>query len=552
MNGKLFEESWQPAAFDRQMRDMLLEACAFDWGKISPAIFGSMFQEVMNQTERRNFGAHYTSEKNIQKLIKPLFLDELYAEFEKAKGSKDKLEELHKKIASLHFLDPACGCGNFLIITYRELRDLELEFLKELYRKHKSFLDVRLFIQVDVDQFAGMSKLRITKGEGENYELGITNDDRVLVVPKSRIAANGDYNLSGERYRESTLASNVFPLVRIGHICIINPRKNQLSDLSPDTLVSFVPMADINEHQMIFQPIAEKLLSEVTSSYTYFEDNDVLFAKVMPCFENGKAGIAKGLINGIGFGSSEFYVLRSSDQVLPEFLYFCINHPFFRDPAVAQMTGTGGLQRVLRDYVENSKIPLPPIAIQKEIVTEIEGYQKVINGARAVIDNYRPHIAINPDWEMVKLSDVCEGILTGPFGTSLHQSDYVVDEIPVINPQNIVDGIIIPDMTKTISELTRDRLKEFTIYEHDILIARRGEMGRCGLVTKEMTGWLCGTGCFVIRLKPVCDVSFVYFQLTSPRIKSRLEEQAVGVTLKNLNQGILSELEIPVPLIETP
>ncbi|MCX5934571.1 MAG: hypothetical protein NTU99_07260, partial [Pseudanabaena sp. LacPavin_0818_WC45_MAG_42_6] len=155
VNGKLFEEPLQPAAFDREMREILLKACAFDWGKISPAIFGSMFQAVMNQTERRNLGAHYTSEKNIQKLIRPLFLDDLYVEFEKAKGSKGKLEELHQKIADLHFLDPACGCGNFLIITYRELRDLELEILKELYRKHKSFLDVRLFIQVDVDQYAG-------------------------------------------------------------------------------------------------------------------------------------------------------------------------------------------------------------------------------------------------------------------------------------------------------------------------------------------------------------------------------------------------------------
>ena len=156
VNGKLFEETVKPATFDKPMREMLLKACAFDWGKISPAIFGSMFQAVMNQTERRNLGAHYTSEKNIQKLIKPLFLDDLYTEFEKAKGSKGKLETLHKKIANLHFLDPACGCGNFLIITYRELRDLEIKILRELYRKDEGFVDVRIFIQVDVDQFAGI------------------------------------------------------------------------------------------------------------------------------------------------------------------------------------------------------------------------------------------------------------------------------------------------------------------------------------------------------------------------------------------------------------
>jgi hypothetical protein len=155
VNGKLFEEALLPASFDRGMREMLLKACALDWGKISPAIFGSMFQAVMNPKERRNLGAHYTSEKNIQKLIKPLFLDNLYAEFEKIKGSKAKLQEFHKKLASLYFLDPACGCGNFLIITYRELRELEIKVLRELY-KYDKFVDIKIFIQVDVDQFAGI------------------------------------------------------------------------------------------------------------------------------------------------------------------------------------------------------------------------------------------------------------------------------------------------------------------------------------------------------------------------------------------------------------
>lgn len=156
INGKLFEEVLQPAAFDLKMREMLLEACALDWGKISPAIFGSMFQAVMNPKERRNLGAHYTSEKNIQKLIKPLFLDDLYLEFEKAKSSRGKLQALHTKIATLHFLDPACGCGNFLIITYRELRDLEIMILLELNKSGQLVTDISSIIQVDVDQFAGI------------------------------------------------------------------------------------------------------------------------------------------------------------------------------------------------------------------------------------------------------------------------------------------------------------------------------------------------------------------------------------------------------------
>ena len=138
VNGKLFEETLPPAAFDSQMREMLLRACSLDWGSISPVIFGSMFQAVMNPEERRNLGAHYTSEKNIQKVIKPLFLDDLYDEFEKAKGNRNRLNELHKKISSLHFLDPACGCGNFLIISYRELRQLEILILRELAQLHRN------------------------------------------------------------------------------------------------------------------------------------------------------------------------------------------------------------------------------------------------------------------------------------------------------------------------------------------------------------------------------------------------------------------------------
>lgn len=155
VNGKLFEEPLQLASFSSRMREILLECSALDWGKISPAIFGSMFQSVMNPEERRNLGAHYTSEKNILKLIKPLFLDELHEEFRKVKSNKNKLREFHQKLGSLKFLDPACGCGNFLIITYRELRLLELEVLKVLYGKQQ-VIGIDQIMLVDVDQFYGI------------------------------------------------------------------------------------------------------------------------------------------------------------------------------------------------------------------------------------------------------------------------------------------------------------------------------------------------------------------------------------------------------------
>ena len=155
VNGKLFEEALPIAAFNSKMREIFLECSALDWGKISPAIFGSMFQSVMNPEERRNLGAHYTSEKNILKLIKPLFLDELKEEFNKVKSNKNKLIEFHKKLGTLKFLDPACGCGNFLIITYRELRLLELKVLKVLYGTQQ-VIGIDQIMNVDVDQFYGI------------------------------------------------------------------------------------------------------------------------------------------------------------------------------------------------------------------------------------------------------------------------------------------------------------------------------------------------------------------------------------------------------------
>lgn len=155
VNGKLFEEILPTASFDSKMRQALLDCTYIDWSKISPAIFGSMFQSVMNPQERRNLGAHYTSETNILKLIKPLFLDELWSEFESIKDNKNKLPEFHKKLSTLRFLDPACGCGNFLVITYRELRLLEFEVLKAL-NKGMRFLDVSQILWVDVDQFSGI------------------------------------------------------------------------------------------------------------------------------------------------------------------------------------------------------------------------------------------------------------------------------------------------------------------------------------------------------------------------------------------------------------
>jgi type I restriction-modification system DNA methylase subunit len=166
VNGSLFEGTLAQCYFDEAVRNTLIECAELDWSEISPAIFGSLFQAIMHfddeaanakTKKRREFGAHYTSEENILKTINPLFMDDLRAEFEKIRRSKPKLAAFHQKLAHLNFFDPACGCGNFLIIAYRELRLLELDVIKALFGKRQvAQIDVDTLILCNVHQFHGI------------------------------------------------------------------------------------------------------------------------------------------------------------------------------------------------------------------------------------------------------------------------------------------------------------------------------------------------------------------------------------------------------------
>ena len=160
INGNLFKRRVSSVRFDKDMVRLLLEASQFNWENVSPAIFGSLFQSVMDKGERRATGSHYTSEENILKLINPLFMDELRAEFETIRdlrsGTRIKeLEKFHEKLSRLKFFDPACGAGNFLIITYKKLRELEMDVIAEYNLKNK-VLDIKRLIKINVDQFYGI------------------------------------------------------------------------------------------------------------------------------------------------------------------------------------------------------------------------------------------------------------------------------------------------------------------------------------------------------------------------------------------------------------
>lgn len=170
VNGGMFA-AYLPVVFaSRQVRDTIIACAAFDWSQVSPAIFGSMFQSVMDEKQRHDLGAHYTSEKNILKVIGPLFLDALHEELEAAKTNREKLAALQDKLATITLLDPACGCGNFLVVAYRELRKIENEIIARLYKKGSEKVEAgHMVLPLGVD-LKTISKLSVERMYGIEIE----------------------------------------------------------------------------------------------------------------------------------------------------------------------------------------------------------------------------------------------------------------------------------------------------------------------------------------------------------------------------------------------
>ncbi len=195
-----------------------------------------------------------------------------------------------------------------------------------------------------------------------------------------------------ENYRPHIHIDPEWPMEKIEDVCVVNPNKSEVSSLDGSTLVSFVPMADMSENSIYFEPRECKELKNVGNSYTYFRDSDVLIAKVTPCFENGKAGIAKCLQNGIGFGSSEYFVLRSNGDVLPTWVFLCVATIEFRNWAIPQMTGTGGLQRVPKSVLKSYRIPVPDLNTQIGFVSELEAEHATVDANGDLIESFENKI----------------------------------------------------------------------------------------------------------------------------------------------------------------
>lgn len=417
--------------------------------------------------------------------------------------------------------------------------------------------DSILFVKLNNDGFDLGAQRREIKGSEipdvvnifKDYQKGVdvTGRENVVLAKKNEVAEQ-DFILVGERYKTALATLAAWPIVKLGDVCKINPKKSEISNLPPETIVSFVPMATVNEHRKSFVPTEERTLSEVYSGYTYFQNGDVLLAKVTPCFENGKSGIATGLTNNIGFGSSEFFVLRPNpDRVLSDYIYRLICTDAFIEQGKTKMTGTGGLQRIPRDFISSYSIPLPPLAVQEEIVAEIESYQKIIDGARQVVENYKPMIKIDPAWPTAKVGEVVDFIS----GVTLSVGDCLdPNGLPLITIADVTeDGLL---NTSNIRRVNPGKSVNY-LQRGDLLFNWRN--GSKELVGKTALFDLDGEyifASFLLGIRPHANIdsTFLWLLLNQYRVEKRYMQFMRQNVNGLFNRDELKDVVIPVPPVD--
>jgi type I restriction enzyme S subunit len=273
------------------------------------------------------------------------------------------------------------------------------------------------------------------------------------------------------------------PTKALAEVCEIKPPKSEakrkLNDADP---VSFVPMEDLGIDQKYLAPNSERKLGQVAGGYTYFAEGDVLLAKITPCFENGKLGIAKGLTNGVGFGSSEYIVFRPSRELSNEYLYYFLAQDSFRTDGIRTMSGAVGHKRVSKEFVERYQIPVPPISQQQRIVaildeafaglaTATANAKKNLKNARELFENHLNFLFAQKKagWTGRKLSDLVD--VTHGFA---FDGKYFVDgdgDYPILlTPGNFTEVGSLDFNERNTKRFTDDVSQNFVLRKGDLVV----------------------------------------------------------------------------------
>ena len=270
----------------------------------------------------------------------------------------------------------------------------------------------------------------------------------------------------------------------------------------------------------------------------------------------------KGTINSPIYVNEKFWNIDTAFGLYPNegvdskyFYYYCKKFDF------TKIQSGAAIPSLTRKDILKQKFIIPCLIEQQGIAKELDSIQAMIDGYKAHIsdfdelakslflDTLGDPVINEKKWQIKSLSSLCNKMSTGPFGSMLHKSDYVVEGIPSVNPQNIKGSKVVINGIAKVSYQKAEELSKYYLKENDIILARRGDLSKCAIITPKEQGWLCGTGSFFLHIEEVLPIVF-YYQFTSKSIQKQLLEKSIGATMPNLNQGILSKLMIPVPPID--
>lgn len=341
----------------------------------------------------------------------------------------------------------------------------------------------------------------------------------------------------------------------LGELCTIKPHKREAREsLNPDDLVSFAPMSDLREIERDFSASQERPLSKVVGGYTYFADGDVLVAKITPCFENGKMGIANGLTNGIGFGSSEYVVLRSNGEIDPEYLFYFLSRDEFRAAGQRVMSGAVGHKRVPKEYFEDLPIPLPPLKEQKQIVAVLdeafEGLACARANTEANLQNARElfgsalHMAFKDEsiaWNDTELADL-GSVVTGSTPKTSDNGN-LGGHLPFVKPGDFLpDGSLVYDnqgLSKKGASVSR-----VLPAGSALMVCIGATIGKAGYSDRPIA---TNQQINAVVTKDGISGEYLYYQMLTPEFQADVTRGSGQATLPIINKSKWSKLTVRVP-----
>jgi type I restriction enzyme S subunit len=346
--------------------------------------------------------------------------------------------------------------------------------------------------------------------------------------------------------------------VRLTDVCELNPRLQTEDRPSDDLLVTFVPMSAVSESAGVIDKPEERKFGEVAKGYTSFRERDVLFAKVTPCMENGKAAVAGQLLNGLGFGSTEFHVLRSTPAVLPEFVFGLVRQQAFRDRAASAFIGTGGLQRVPPDFLARVKLPLPTLPEQQRIVDVLRQAEAVAKAKKSLSEQvdrlvriaywehfgawYTPDGLINP----VRISDY---IADSQYGVSEAMEERGTHAVLRMNSITSSGWLDLSELKY--ASLSAKDIASTELQDGDLLFNRTNSkelVGKCA-VWRPVVGAFSFAS-YLIRLRLMSEMlpEYLWATLNSAYGKYRLTNSAKqAVSMANVSPADLGRITVPLP-----